>query len=108
MSLVNFLGERRTAPLGDSNPRDRIVVASATEIQLGQQLGWRIDEVLGPVVRCDLVCFGFWYHVPGISGLVLQFAFNAVFGVPFKLLRFLLAVSPPIRAVVFALLNALG
>ena len=29
-----------------------------------------IDEVLGPIVRCDLVCFDFWYHVPGISSLV--------------------------------------
>tara|TARA_R110002020_G_scaffold31576_2_gene98248 strand:+ start:367 stop:945 length:579 start_codon:yes stop_codon:yes gene_type:complete len=46
--------------------RDRIVVASVPEIQLGQQLGWCIDEVLGSVVRCDLVCFGFWYHIPGI------------------------------------------
>ena len=43
-------------------------------------------------------------HVPGI----LQIAFDAVFGVPFRLLRFSPSVSPPIRAVVFALLNALG
>jgi len=48
-------------------PRDRLPMSSVPEIQLGQQLGWCIDEVLGPVVRCDLVCFYFWYHVPGIT-----------------------------------------
>ena len=69
MSLVNFLGELRTAPLDDADPLDRIVIAIVPEIQLGQQLGWRIDEVLDPGVRRDLVCFDFWYHVPG----VLQF-----------------------------------
>ena len=60
--------KRGSAPLGNTDPLDRVVVASVPEIQLGQQLGWCIDEVLGPVVRRDLVCFYFWYHVPGISG----------------------------------------
>tara|TARA_R110002073_G_scaffold262005_1_gene424918 strand:+ start:487 stop:804 length:318 start_codon:yes stop_codon:yes gene_type:complete len=62
--------QQLAAPFHRSDPRDRIVVASVPEIQLGQQLGWCIDEVLGPVVRRYLVCFDFWYHVPGVSGLV--------------------------------------
>jgi hypothetical protein len=61
--------QQLAAPFHRSDPRDRIVVASVPEIKLGQQLGWRIDEVLGSVVRCDLVCFDFWYHVPGIYWL---------------------------------------